>query len=197
MIRRGLYDRRRGDPRRWPLTVALALALLLGGVLGTPRSWLGFLLPTVAQLRERDSRGGRPWLVLQPPPEIETVPERKEAPPPPPPRPEPPLPADWWREGWRIRVADTASETLVPTADDSVAYLIETLGLPRDLHLRARPDSLLEARFILMAREESFRFDELKPYFDAVARSRNYADIQSRKADMYDNHLGSVIMVPD
>ncbi|MCP4572325.1 MAG: hypothetical protein GY838_08215 [bacterium] len=188
--------RRRGDPRRWLLSVALALVLLAAGVLGTPRSWLGFLLPTDAELRERNSRRDRPWLVLQPPPEIETAPVREDEPPLPSPS-EPPPPADWWREGWRVRVAAATREALAPTADDSVTYLIETLGLPRDLHLRVRPDSVLAARLVLLRREESFRFDELKPYFQAVARSRLHSDMQSRKAAMYDDHLGAEIMVPD
>jgi len=177
--------------------VALAVTLLVGGFLATPRAWLGFLLADGSGLQEGAPREARPWLVLQPPPEIETVPAREELPLPPREQPAPPPPADWWREGWRIRIADASREDLAPTADDSVAYLLETLGLPRDLVMRARPDSLTAAHLLLLAREESYRFDELKPYFAAVARSRAFADIQSRKADMYDDHLGSEIMVPD
>ena len=62
---------------------------------------------------------------------------------------------------------------------------------------RARPDSVLAARLFLMQVEDSFRFDELKPYLQAMARSRDYADIMSRAADMYDNFLATEIMTPD
>ena len=45
--------------------------------------------------------------------------------------------------------------------------------------------------------EDSFKFDELKPYLRAMTKSRAYADILSRAADMYDDFLGTEIMTPD
>jgi hypothetical protein len=196
MTWRGVYRRRRGHPARWPLAGASAVALLLAAMLGTPRSWLGFLLPDGRLSRTNAASSSRPWLVLEPPPEIEPVRSRDEPPPPRRPPPAPP-PADWWREGWRVRIAATAREDLVPTPEDSVVYLLKTLGLPRDLVRRARPDSVLAARLILLAREDAFRFEELKPYFGAVTRARAFADLQSRVADMYDDHLRQEIIVPD
>lgn len=193
---RGVFHRRRAHPARWLLAAAAALTIGLAATFLTPRSWLGFLLPDGRSLQQLAPLEARPWLVLSPPPEIEPAPRRRPVEPP---RPEPPAPppADWWREGWRIRVAAAAREDLRPTPEDSVVYLLETLGLPHDIMSRARPNSLLEARLILLAREESYRFDELKPYFGAVTRARAYADLQSRKADMYDDHLRQEIIVPD
>jgi hypothetical protein len=60
-----------------------------------------------------------------------------------------------------------------------------------------RPDSVLASRLLILQQEDSFRFDELKPYFEAMARAHDYSDIMSRAADMYGEHLGSQIMVPD
>ncbi len=62
---------------------------------------------------------------------------------------------------------------------------------------RTRPDSLLASRLFLLRVEDSFKFDELKPYLSAMARSRDYADIMSRAADMYDHFLAQEIMTPD
>ncbi len=55
----------------------------------------------------------------------------------------------------------------------------------------------MASRLFVMQVEDSFRFDELKPYLEAMAKSRDYADIMSRAADMYDNFLATEIMTPD
>ncbi len=125
------------------------------------------------------------------------VPPREVPEPPTRPVPATPPPNEWWQEGWRIRVAEASADVLRPTPADSVVFLLTTLGLPQDLLARARPDSVLEARLLLMVRKDAFRFDELKPYFGALTRARAHADLQSRVADMYDHHLASQIMVPD
>ncbi len=190
--------RRRSNPWRWPAFTALAVVLLLTFTLGMPRSWIDSFLSRHDPGRWSDAKASRPWLVLLPPPVVEVVPLRRAEPAEVPPRNEPvPEVADWWREGWRIRIAETVRGDLRPSAEDSTRYLLTSLGLAPDLAQRARPDSILAARLILLRRQESFRFDELKPYFEAMTRARAYADLHSRAADMYDNFLAQEIMVPD
>ncbi len=104
---------------------------------------------------------------------------------------------DWWSRGWVIRTAEEDPASVSPAARDSVAILLTALGVERDFIKRARPDSVLAARLFILRVEDSFNFDELKPYLSAMARSRDYADILSRAADMYDYFLDSEIMTPD
>ena len=80
---------------------------------------------------------------------------------------------------------------------DSVAILLTALGVERDFMTLVRPDSVMASRLFLMQVEDSFKFDELKPYLEAMARSRDYADMMSRAADMYDDFLATEIMTPD
>ena len=198
MNTRGLYLRRRGNPWRWPVAVLVTCSLFLGGLFFTPDAWIDWFMNPRDSVRLADGRAVRPWLVLVPPPVIEVIraPTVEPVDRRPPGEPAPEM-ADWWRRGWRIRVAETASRDLRPSAEDSTRYLLTSLGLAPDLARRARPDSILAARLILLRRQESYRFDELKPYFEAMTRARAYADLHSRVADMYDNFLAQEIMVPD
>ena len=198
MTHQGVFLHRRGSPWRWPAATALALALVLTGILGTPRSWIDSFLAPHGPGHRFDREPPRPWLVLMPPPEIvvRSVPPGR-APVVPLELPEPPPVAAWWRAGWRIRVAATPLRSPRPTPVDSAHFLLQSLGLDRELAVRTRPDSLLAIRLLLLQREDAYRFDELKPYFEAMTRARAYADIQSRAADMYDDFLAGEIMVPD
>jgi len=195
---RGIYLRRRGSPWRWPVAVLVTLGLFMGGLVLTPDSWIDWFLDSRDIHGPDHDRAAQPWLVLLPPPELEVTPapivERVERQPPADPVPDV---ADWWRRGWRIRVADTARVQPRSTPEDSARYLLTSLGLAADLPQRARPDSILASRLLLMQREESYRFDELKPYFAAMTRARAYADLYSRVASMYDNFLAQEIIVPD
>lgn len=193
------FHRERGSPWRWPAAVVLACALFLGGLVFTPDAWIRWFLGSGRSTSLNEGAPPRPWLVLVPPPQVEVTdpqldePDRRQ---PPPPRPAPPV-ADWWREGWRIRIAASAEVSPRPSPEDSARYFLATLGVPRELPDRARPDSVLAARLLLLGREESYRIDELKPYFEAMTRARAYADLYSRVADMYDNFLAQEIIVPD
>jgi hypothetical protein len=196
MPNRGLFLRRRGHPARWPLSLLLALMLLVA-LLGTPRAWLHALLGARDEGARRPPADPRPWLVLVRPPEIVVGADRRDPPVAPPPPPPAVAPADWWREGLRVRIAADLVRAPRATADDSVRYLLQTLGLPPDPAALVRPDSQLAVRLLLLRRQDDFRFDALKPYLGALTRARAYADIQSRAADMYDQFLGREIMVPD
>jgi len=193
--------RQRHDPWKWPVCIGLAVSVLLSGVFLVPRSWIEFFFsPLTFPAAEADSRPAA-WLTLIPPPEIEVAmqPPLREDPEPPGPVTELPEYVDpaWWTEGWRVRTVEAARTVARTTAEDSVQVLMARLGVPGDIISRVNPDSLLASRLLLMRREDSFAFDELKPYFTAVSRSRAYADIMSRAADMYDEFLQSEIIVPD
>ncbi len=190
---------RRESPWRWPGAVALAAILLLGGVLGTPRSWLAFLLPAPAH-DGAAAAAGRRWLVLSPPPEVLVVPDvPPSAPPTPTPRSEPPEPA-WWDAAWNIRVTAAAEEILAPpppAAADSSRALMAALGLGEDWLTAVRPDSVLASRLLLLERTSGYLPADVRPYLNALGRHEAYRDIISRATAMYDEFLLHEISVPD
>ena len=192
--------RDRSHPWKWPLSVALALLLTGSIFLWLPEGWL-----TIGRDREagrgRYAREAPPaWLVLAPPPEIqiEEVAELRDKEDPAIPEP-PPSDPRWWTRGWRVVTEEAVGRDLrpAPAAVDSVAIFLEHLGVGSDLLSQVRPDSVLAARLILLQRENQMRFDELKPYYQAVTRCEAYSDILSRAADMYGDFLQQEIMVPD
>ncbi len=194
-----MRDRR--EPWKWPTCIGLALSLMLVLAFSLPRSWLGFLLSG----GEVDEVGlGRPqeqWLVLLPPPTLEIFQPEIEPPTDESKQPLPRLHQDprWWTERWTVAAERDAAlfAPMAPAAEDTVRLLLGELGLGVDFMTRARPDSVLAARLFLLQVEDSFRYDELKPYLDQMRRSKTYADILSKAADMYDEHLGQSIQVPD
>jgi hypothetical protein len=96
-----------------------------------------------------------------------------------------------------VRTGAAVVRDLAPAVPDSAAVVLRALGLEDDFLARVRPDSVMARRLQLLRQEDSFRFDELKPYLAAMARARDYADMMSRAADMYGEHLQSAIMTPD
>jgi hypothetical protein len=194
-----MRDRR--DPWKWPACIGLTVALLLTVVFLVPASWIAaFFSPlSLAERMERERAGS--WLAVLPPPVVESVADREPVPPAPDPDDVPPIDhrdPDWWSRGWVVQATPHGPEDNVrKAADDSVTILLAALGVERDFMARARPDSVLAARIFLLQVEDSFRFDEMKPYLTAMARARDYADIMSRAADMYDDFLRQEIMTPD
>ena len=79
----------------------------------------------------------------------------------------------------------------------AVALLLRSLGTGLDFLSKALPDSVLNHRLTLLLIEEGFEFEDLKPFFSAMTKQRALADKYSRESAMYDEHLGSTIMVPD
>ena len=193
-----MRDRR--DPWKWPFSIGLTLVVFLGTAFLLPQPWIDAFF-TPLSLLDRIERAPDPqWLVILPPPPIEMVPDLPADVPDPRPEPDPDevhQDPDWWSRRWIIRTVVEPPAAGSPAADDSVAILLAALGVERDFINRARPDSVLAARLFILQIENSFNFDEMKPYLSAMARSRDYADIMSRAADMYDDFLGSQIMTPD
>jgi len=185
------------DPWKWPVT-GLAVALLLVGVFLVPHHWIDSFFSPLDLSDLEDQDGPARWMTLLPPPAVQVA--RPEDPPTiekndqrRPPREDP----RWWSDGWSVRQGSLAAQDLSSAAPDSAEQLLAALGLGEDFMTRVKPDSVLVSRLLILKQEDSFRFDELKPYFEAVARSRDYADIMSRASDMYGEHLGSQVMVPD
>lgn len=192
-----MQDRR--DPWKWPVTLGLTFTLLAVFIFAVPRSWYDFFFSPL-NLRSPDKLSGESWLTLMAPPEIQIEPESPindlEDPPPPEPPPQF-LEQDWWTRGLEVHLTDQAMAALKPSVDDSLRYVMNKLSITSDLLRTTRPDSLLSARLILLGRMDALDLEELKPYLKAMTRSRAWADIHSREAAMFDNHLGSQIMVPD
>jgi hypothetical protein len=176
--------------------VGVALVLTTVLFLYFPVSWIEGLFPGSNFLDHDRKQAPDRWLVLSPPPavmvEVEPAPEPRE-------REKPVLPEDprWWLEGWRIKTGSALIQDLAPSPADSAAALLVMLGLDEDFLQQARPDSVLASRLILMRVEDSMDLTEIKPYLEAMTRSRAYADILSRAADMYDDFLDFTIMTPD
>ena len=193
-----MRDRR--DPWKWPFSIGLTLLVFLGAAFLLPQPWIDAFFSPLSLLERFEGEQDPQWMVILPPPPIEMVPDFQPDvtdPQPEPYRNEIHLDPDWWSRGWIVRTAVAPPAVESPAAMDSVAILLTALGVERDFINRARPDSVLAARLFIMQVEDSFNFDELKPYLSAMARSRDFADIMSRAADMYDSFLASEIMTPD
>jgi hypothetical protein len=192
--------RDRGHPWKWPVCIGLAFALVLGTVFLIPQHWIEAFFSPLALDKGWENEQKTKWMILQPPPQVEILPDR---------RVEPPRELeqtrkirvhqdpDWWVQGVAIRPLEVPRISGPEAVPDSVMILLAALGVSRDFMTRARPDSVLASRLFMMQIEDSFKFDELKPYLSAMARARDFADIMSRAADMYDDFLRTEIMTPD
>jgi len=191
--------RTRHHPLKWPFSIGLALALFLGAVFWIPAEWIDFFFsPRNIAENQVAQRPGQ-WLNILPPPTIEIVPLDEKLPEA---TTQPPvtLPADdpdWWTQGWRIQTVSETRILLKPTPVDSVKVILQALGIGMDFTRKALPDSVLNHQLMILGIEDGFAFEELKPYLSALTRARAMMDKKSRESDMYDEHLGSQIMVPD
>ena len=193
-----MRDRR--DPWKWPVCVGLTIAMVLMTAFLLPQSWINSFFSPLSLVERLQREQGPEWMVILPPPPMEMVPDHQSetpAPRPDPARPETHRDPDWWSKAWRIRTEPETPAAKPRAAADSVAILLAALGVERDFMTRTQPDSVLAARLFLLQVEDSFRFDEMKPYLSAMTRARAYADIMSRAADMYDDFLATEIMTPD
>ena len=193
-----MRDRR--DPWKWPFSIGLTLVVFLGAAFLLPQPWIDAFFSPLSLLERMEREQDPQWMVILPPPPIEVVPDFQPDVTDPSPEPfhdEDHQDPDWWSRGWIIRAVVEPPSTESQAVRDSVAILLRALGVERDFINRTRPDSVLAARLFILQVEDSFNFDELKPYLSAMARSRDYADIMSRAADMYDYFLDSEIMTPD
>lgn len=195
-----MRDRR--DLWKWPFSLGLAAVLTWVLFFYVPVGWLTAVIRDPSLDRQGSGQPPARWMVLVPPPDIETLPESRPDPPAgddtgrePPPAPDP----RWWTEGWGVKTVKARRRDLepVPGPADSCRVLLQALDLDENFLAGSRPDSVLAHRLALLRVSDSLRFDELKPYLQAMTRARAYADIRSRAADMYDDHLQAEIMVPD
>ena len=191
--------RTRHDPYKWPFAIGMSLLLVVGSVWLIPARWVDAFFSPLNLQNESVKSLRKGWLTLLPPLAV-VVDERPEKVDEPEPKQDEPLPRqdpDWWTRGWRIRTAEQVTVRQSPTRLDSVKVIYETLGLGQDFMTRASADSALSHQLMLLRIEDSFAFDELKPYLSALRRGWYHTDKASREADMYDEHLNTIIMVPD
>ncbi len=191
--------RTRHHPLKWPFCVFLAMTLFFGAVFLIPPEWIDFFFSPLNMANYQVSDRTDSWLNILPPPTIETATSADELPKETvPPRTAPPTEdPGWWTEGWRIQTVSETRALMTPGQVDSVAVILEALGVGLDFSRKALPDSLLKHQLMLLRIEDGFAFEDLKPFFEALTHARAMADKISREADMYDEHLGSQIMVPD
>jgi hypothetical protein len=77
---------------------------------------------------------------------------------------------------------------------DSLCLVLE--GWRLDGARLAQPDSALQQILFSWQIQESFFPEDWKPLWLAQGRRWHEADLKSREADLYDEHLRSQIMVP-
>ena len=193
-----MRDRR--DPWKWPVCIGLTVAMVLVTAFLLPQRWIDAFFSPLSLVERLEREQGPDWMLILPPPPVEMVPDHQPettAPRPDSARKQTHRDPDWWAKGWRIRTVPEVPAAVTRAVADSVAILLVALGVERDFMSRARPDSVLAVRLFMMQVEDSFRFDEMKPYLSAMTRARAYTDIMSRVADMYDDFLATEIMTPD
>ncbi len=191
--------RNRNHPLKWPLSICVVLLLFFGAVFLVPGHWFNFFVAPINTSQIQQTNQPDQWMNILPPLVVESVPAEKKQPeiPDNPPQ-RPPLEAPgWWTEGWRIQAVQESQQMLPRATVDSVAVVMQALGVGLDFTRKVLPDSVLAHKLLILQIEDGFAFDELKPYLRAMTKARALLDINSRAADMYDEHLGSTIMVPD
>lgn len=171
-----------------------AAFLLLALLLTAAERWLWRGSGTAAEPRPRPDPGG--WLSLLPPPPAiapgEPPPEHVRRP------PETPwVEAPWWELGRHGRGAAAVLRPAPEQAPDSTGLLLARLGLAPDLATRARPDSVLAARLIWLARREGYLPPEIRPLLRSLGRAQAYRAIAARAAEMYDEFLEKQIITSD
>ncbi len=191
---------RRHHPLKWPTVIALALTCLFVGVFWVPQQWIDLFFSPLDTKILGSKNQSTPWMIIMPPLVVEALPATNEpaqkkdsSEPKTPPAHDP----GWWTAAWQVKTTVDSAPLLAPASRDSVALLLKTLGVGMDFTRKALPDSVLDHRLMLLRIEDSFAFEELKPYLAALGMARARADKNSREADMYDEHLGSQIMTPD
>jgi len=191
---------RRHHPLTWPVVIALTVVCFFAFVILVPAEWINLFFSPLAIKEVSQKKTAENWLEILPPPMVEAIddsrvpPAKKDLP------KQPPPPADdpgWWTSAWQVKTNTDARSQLAPVSRDSIAVLLETLGVGLDFTRKALPDSLLNHHLMLLRIEEGFDFEKLKPYISALTKARALADKNSREAAMFDDHLRSTIMVPD
>jgi len=187
------------NPWRWAMAVGLVTAALWAVVFVVPPQWFAFIFHIKNKRVDALVTVPSTWLVLHPPmelrvdsePEMQITPEPEN-------EPEPFIAQDWWSQSVGISVVTKlpVGGTAISLAD-SISYILNHLGLDEDFMTRAQPDSLLAEKLFLLQLEDSFEFSEEKPYLNALGRAKDYEDIMSRAAAMYDEFLNTNIMVPE
>ncbi len=190
----------RPNPWRWLVAVSLAATLLWVVVFVIPPNWFAYILD-IKRIRLDDNNAQSiAWLILNPPPEllVDYEPEimspqdsqLQEA--------EPFKAQDWWNQSAAISIVkDDSALKIQVSHQDSVRFIFNHLGLAQDFMTRTQPDSVLAAKIFFLQLEDSFDFSDAKSYLSAIGRAKDYEDIMSRAAAMYDEFLQTNIMVPD
>lgn len=192
------------NPRRWAVCAAIAAALFLAAPFAIPASWVArFFSPLSVWQRRTEAAAPQPLEIVEleivaAKPAVTSEPfdptdHRRR-------RPRPELRDDdyWWRTVWRARLRADSEAAVGGTARrDSAARRLALLGGLSDLLRRVEPDSAMAARLARLFLQERFDLGELKPFLAARGYALDHADLQSREADMFDEHLRRSVPVTD
>jgi hypothetical protein len=186
--------RPREDPRRWPICSALAVAILLAAVFLVPAAWIEALFSPLGSFADHGTESGVRPIVLLPveivavKPEIEAVADEPE-------ESERPIPlredASWWQSVWRIHLQRQTTVALRGVHPDSgLALRLELLGGLTDLVRRVEPDSATADLLARLYLADGYRLQgSLKTFLSARGYALDHADLRSREAEMFDEHL--------
>ncbi len=188
------------NPWRWPIAMGVAAALLAAVVFVIPAQWFAFLLNINPPKAAGFSEPPAAWLVLHPPPELLVIAEPEiDLPENLPPKELAPFqPEGWWNKSTAISVVAKESRPGMRVShQDSARYFLKRLGISEDFMTRSQPDSLLAAKIFFLQLEDSYDISHAKAYLSAMGRAKDYEDIMSRAAAMFNEFLETNIMVPD
>ena len=185
---------------RWPISTALAVMLLLTGVFLPPRSWIAALFFPRTPPQVTTAPEPQRWLELLP---LSAVLVKPEIEPDEPPRQRPRQPqllddAEWWRRAWQIHVDRAGTAQLLGQDRDTTAVRpLELLTGDVRRFATQEPDSALTMRLTLLRMTDDLDLTGLRARLGGITRGRMFADLKSREADMFDEHLYRQIMTTD
>jgi hypothetical protein len=196
--------RSREDPRRWPVCIALAAVLLLAVPFLIPRTWIDALLRQPLRPGLLPEAAPPRTLVLLPVEIVTLKPvlEPESEPPDEDERPQPQWQDEdaWWRTVWQVglQARNDAALGRASRPDSALATRLELLGGLTDLLRRVEPDSATADVLARLYLEDGFRMEGgLKTFLACQGYALDHADLKSREADMFDEHLFQSIPVTD
>ncbi|MFO7654164.1 MAG: hypothetical protein R6X25_10120 [Candidatus Krumholzibacteriia bacterium] len=193
----------RPDPRRWAVCSLLAVALLTASVFLIPAAWIQRVFFPGVRRHDRAVDAPSPALELLPAVQVTRPTLLVVA--------DPPVgnagddaaaafPPDdlWWDTAWRTRWRDeTAAAMGIARRDTSAALRRRLLGGVTDIVRRAEPDSATASHLARLFLTAGHQLGELRPFLLARGYALDFADLASREAELFDEHLFRQIMVTD
>ena len=177
------------------------MVLLLWFCFATPESWIeAFFSPLTFRALQAEPVRPREPLFIMPVPVIESdMPPPSEAER----KPEEEFPETWrpefawWNAAWQLHIQQETARLLVPEQADSIASSLFESATVSVLLRKAERDTSFAVLMALYEMRLRERYEELKPYWETVTRSRQYREILNTGARLFDEFLLEEISVPN